>query len=76
MRNVVERSSRGVNVVYETNDLSIFKVMKGNRKEPVWEWQPKPLSDSELRAYIKEKISTDDRLKLYRSNNANANGGA
>ena len=31
MRNVVERSSRGVNVVYETNDLSIFKVMKGNR---------------------------------------------
>jgi len=31
MRNVAERSSQGVNVVYKTNDLSIFKVMKGNR---------------------------------------------
>jgi hypothetical protein len=52
------------------------EVIKGRKKEPVWEWQPKPLSDSELRAYIKDKISTDERLKLYRSNNTNANGGA
>jgi len=53
------------------------EVIKGRKKEPVWEWQPKPLSESELRAYIKEKIATDDRLKLYRSNQSNnAKGGA
>jgi hypothetical protein len=50
------------------------EVIKGRKKEPALEWQPKPLSDSNLHAYIKEKISTDKRLKLYRSNNAN--GGA
>jgi hypothetical protein len=50
------------------------EVIKGRKKEPVWEWQPKPLTDSDLRIYIKEKIETDDRLALYRSNNAN--GGA
>lgn len=53
------------------------EVIKGRKKEPVWEWQPKTLSDAELHAYIREKIATDDRLKLYRSNqSANANGGA
>jgi hypothetical protein len=52
------------------------EVNKTRKKEPIWEWQPKPLSDSELRIYIKDKISTDERLKLYRSNNTNANGGA
>jgi hypothetical protein len=59
------------------NDLwHEVEVIKARKKEPVWEWQPKPLSESELRTYIKEKITTDDRLKLYRSNNTNANGGA
>lgn len=48
-----------------------MEVIKGRKKEPVWEWQPKPLSESNLRAYIKEKIATDDRLKLYRSNQSN-----
>jgi hypothetical protein len=53
------------------------EVIKGRKKEPVWEWQPKPLTDTELHAYIRQKIATDDRLKLYRSNqSANANGGA
>lgn len=53
------------------------EVIKGKKKEPVWEWQPKPLSETELRTYIKEKIATDDRLKLYRSNQSNnAKGGA
>lgn len=53
------------------------KVIKGKKKEPVWEWQPKPLSDAELHAYIKERIATDERLKLYRSDrSANAHGGA
>lgn len=53
------------------------EVIRGKKKELVWEWQPKPLSESELRAYIKEKIATDDRLKLYRSNQSNnAKGGA
>ncbi|MGO3847427.1 MAG: hypothetical protein ACTJIB_03930 [Pseudoalteromonas prydzensis] len=53
------------------------EVIKGRNKEPVWEWQPKPLSDAELHAYIREKIASDNRLKLYRSNqSANANGGA
>ncbi|GGP66828.1 BREX-1 system adenine-specific DNA-methyltransferase PglX [Shewanella saliphila] len=52
------------------------EVLKKNRKEPVLEWQPKPLSDAELHAYIREKIATDDRLTLYRSNQANnVNGG-
>ena len=53
------------------------EVIKGRNKEPVWEWQPKPLTDAELHAYIRQKIATDGRLKLYRSNqSANANGGA
>ena len=53
------------------------EVIKGRKKEPVWEWQPKPLTDAELHTYIREKIAKDDRLKLYRSNqSANANGGA
>ncbi|QJR79572.1 hypothetical protein CA267_001555 [Alteromonas pelagimontana] len=53
------------------------EVIKGKKKELVWEWQPKPLSETELRTYIKEKIATDDRLKLYRSNQSNnAKGGA
>ncbi|MEZ7225349.1 BREX-1 system adenine-specific DNA-methyltransferase PglX [Alteromonas sp. DY56-G5] len=47
------------------------EVIKGKKKEPVWEWQPKLLSEAELRVYIKEKIATDDRLKLYRSNQSN-----
>jgi len=52
------------------------EVIKGKKKEPVWEWQPKPLSYTEIYTYIKEKIATDERLKLYRSNNAsNLNGG-
>ncbi|MFT6217302.1 MAG: hypothetical protein ACJA2Y_000743 [Cycloclasticus pugetii] len=61
----------------ETDLWHEVEVIKGKKKEPVWEWQPKPLSDAELHAYIREKIATDDRLKLYRSNqSANANGGA
>ena len=52
------------------------EVIKDKKKEPVWEWQPKPLSDGELHSYIKEKIATDERLKLYRSNqSADTNGG-
>ena len=52
------------------------EVIKGRKKEPVREWQPQPLSDAEIHAYIREKISTDERLKLYRSNqSANGNGG-
>jgi hypothetical protein len=59
------------------NDLwHEVEVIKKNKKEPVWEWQPKEFSDAELHGYIKEKIATDERLKLYRSNNAsNLNGG-
>ncbi|MDO6710340.1 hypothetical protein Q4567_06395 [Aliiglaciecola sp. 2_MG-2023] len=59
------------------NDLwHEVEVIKKNKKEPVWEWQPKPFGDAELHAYIKEKIATDERLKLYRSNQANnLNGG-
>lgn len=58
------------------NDLwYAVEVAKKNKKDTVWEWQSKPLSNSELHAYIKEKIETDERLKLYRSNHANnANG--
>jgi hypothetical protein len=60
----------------ETDLWHEVEVIKGKKKEPVWEWQPKPLSDAELHAYIKEKIARDERLKLYRSNqSANANGG-
>jgi len=59
------------------NDLwHEVEVIKAHKKEPVWEWQPKSLSGSELHSYIKDKISTDDRLKLYRSNNTNENGGS
>jgi len=60
------------------NDLwHEVEVIKPRRKEPVWEWQPKPLSDAELHTYVREKIATDDRLKLYRSNQSTiANGGA
>tara|TARA_R110001583_G_scaffold95421_1_gene239248 strand:+ start:11846 stop:13819 length:1974 start_codon:yes stop_codon:yes gene_type:complete len=59
------------------NDLwHEVEVIKKNKKEPAWEWQPKPLSDAELHAYIKDKIATDERLKLYCSNNtSNLNGG-
>ncbi len=32
------------------------KVIKGRKKEPVWEWQLKPLSDTELNMYIQNKI--------------------
>lgn len=61
----------------ETDLWHEVEVIKGKKKELVWEWQPKPLSDAELHAYIREKIASDDRLKLYRSNqSANANGGA
>ncbi|WP_350644641.1 BREX-1 system adenine-specific DNA-methyltransferase PglX [Pseudoalteromonas sp. G24-MNA-CIBAN-0072] len=53
------------------------EVIKPRKKVPVWKWQPKPLSEAELHAYIKEKVATDERLNLYRSNqSANANGGA
>ncbi|WP_419206701.1 hypothetical protein [Photobacterium leiognathi] len=44
------------------------EVFKGKKKEPVWEWQPKPLSPAELNDYLREKIATDERLALYRSN--------
>jgi hypothetical protein len=59
------------------NDLwHEVEVIKKNKKEPVWEWQAKPFSSSELNSYINEKIATDERLKLYRSNQANhVNGG-
>lgn len=60
----------------ETDLWHEVEVIKGKKKEPVWEWQPKPLTDAELHAYVKEKVATDDRLKLYRSNqSANTNGG-
>ncbi len=32
------------------------QVIKGRSKSPVWEWQPKPLSEAELTAYIQSKI--------------------
>lgn len=32
------------------------EVTKGRNKNPVWEWQPKPLSDAELNTYIQAKI--------------------
>lgn len=32
------------------------EVIKGRKKEPVWEWQSKPLSDAELNTYIQNKI--------------------
>ena len=32
------------------------QVIKGRSKNPVWEWQPKPLSEAELTAYIQSKI--------------------
>lgn len=60
----------------ETDLWHEVEVLKKNKKELVWEWQPKPFSDAELHTYIKEKIATDERLKLYRSNQANnVNGG-
>lgn len=48
------------------------EVLKGKKKEPVWEWQPKPLSPTELNDYVREKIATDERLALYRSNAKNS----
>lgn len=48
------------------------EVLKGKKKEPVWEWQPKPLSPVELNDYVREKIATDERLALYRSNAKNS----
>lgn len=48
------------------------EVLKGKKKEPVWEWQPKPLSPAELNDYVREKIATDERLALYRSNAKNS----
>lgn len=48
------------------------EVLKGKKKEPVWEWQPKPLSPAELNDYVREKITTDERLALYRSNAKNS----
>lgn len=48
------------------------EVFKGKKKEPVWEWQPKPLSPAELNDYVREKIATDERLALYRSNAKNS----
>lgn len=35
------------------------EVIKGRKKEPVWEWQPNHLSDTELNAYIQNKIQTE-----------------
>ena len=32
------------------------EVIKGRNKNPTWEWQPKPLTDAELNAYIQAKI--------------------
>ncbi|MDF5056372.1 BREX-1 system adenine-specific DNA-methyltransferase PglX [Vibrio parahaemolyticus] len=48
------------------------EVIKGRKKEPVCEWQPKPLSPAELNDYVREKIATDERLALYRSNAKNS----
>jgi hypothetical protein len=56
----------------ETDLWHEVEVLKGKKKEPVWEWQPKPLSPSELNDYIREKIATDERLALYRSNAKNS----
>jgi hypothetical protein len=42
------------------NDLwHEVEVTKPRKKEPVLEWQPKPLSDTELNTYIKNKIQTE-----------------
>jgi len=42
------------------NDLwHEVEVIKPRKKEPVLEWQPKPLSDTELNTYIKNKIQTE-----------------
>jgi hypothetical protein len=71
-------SDRSLAIAHDVeNDLwHEVEVTKKNKKEPVWEWQPKPFSDTELHAYIKVNIATDERLKLYRSNQANnVNGG-
>jgi hypothetical protein len=71
-------ADRSLSITHDVeNDLwHEVEVIKKNKKEPVWEWQPKALSNAELNAYIKEKIATDERLKLYRSNQANnVNGG-
>jgi hypothetical protein len=48
------------------------EVLNGKKKEPVWEWQSKPLSPAELNDYVREKIATDERLALYRSNAKNS----
>jgi hypothetical protein len=59
------------------NDLwHEIEVIRGRSKESVMEWQPKSFSSAELYSYVKDKITTDDRLKLYRSNHANSKGGA
>ncbi|ELE1907202.1 BREX-1 system adenine-specific DNA-methyltransferase PglX [Vibrio vulnificus] len=56
----------------ETDLWHEVEIFKGKKKEPVWEWQPKPMSPSELNDYVREKIATDERLALYRSNAKNS----
>lgn len=56
----------------ETDLWHEVEVIKGRKKEPVWEWQPKPITPAELNNYIREKIATDERLTLYRSNANNS----
>jgi hypothetical protein len=51
----------------ETDLWHEVEVIKGRNKKPVLEWQPKPLTLVELNSYIREKIATDERLTLYRS---------
>ena len=41
------------------------EVTKGRNRNPVWEWQPKPLSDTELNAYIQAKIQAMGHLNEH-----------
>ena len=39
------------------------EVIKGRKKEPVWVWQPKPLSDAELNSYIQNKLQASGTVE-------------
>ena len=49
---------RSLAIAHEVEDelWHEVEVIKPRKKEPVLEWQPKPLSDSQLNAYIQTKI--------------------
>jgi hypothetical protein len=49
---------RSLAIAHEVEDdlWHEVEVIKPRKKLPVWEWQPKPLSESQLNAYIQTKI--------------------